>query len=294
MNHLRAIISQLIILPVTVTLLIPMLLVAFGKLLLPIPVVRRFCTHVVLGIAQSWAWCVVRVFRVLHHTRYEFSGDRDVDRRHSYLLICNHQSWVDIPVLLETFNNQLPFYRFFLKRELIWLPLLGVAFWALEYPFMKRYSKEYLEKHPEKRGEDLKATQKACERMRGIPATIINYPEGTRFTPVKHQRQDSPYRHLLRPKAGGISFALSSLGDQIDSILDVTIHYPDGIPGFWEFLANGVSRIQVHVRRVSIDPELRKGDYQNDPEFRARFQQWMNRLWEEKDQLLEEMKGQGK
>lgn len=290
MNHIRAVLSQLVILPVTIILLAPMLVVALLKVLVPVRAFRRAGTRVVLGIGQVWAWIVVRTFRLLHHTRYEISGDLDVDRDHSYLLICNHQSWVDIPVLLATFDNQVPFYRFFVKRELIWLPLLGMAFWALEYPFMRRHSKAYLAKYPERRGEDLKATQRACERMRGIPATIINYPEGTRFTPAKHARQDSPYRYLLRPKAGGISFALSSLGDQIDSVLDVTIRYPDGIPGFWEFLADGVPRIQVHVRRLELEPELIRGDYQNDPQFRTRFQQWMNQLWQEKDDHLEQLR----
>lgn len=290
MNTLRGILSQLVIIPLTVLLLIPMLLVASIKLVVPNRRFRRFGTRVVIGIAEIWAWAVPRIFRGLHHTRYEVSGELDVDRHHSYMLIGNHQSWVDIPVLLEVLDGSVPFYRFFIKRELVWVPLLGVAFWALEYPFMKRYSRAYLERHPEKRGEDLKATRRACERMRGLPATVINYPEGTRFTPAKHDAQQSPHRHLLRPRAGGISFVLSSMGDQLDSMIDVTIRYPDGIPGFWTFLANGVPRIQVHLRQIPIPAEMTRGDYQNDPAYRQRFQEWINRLWQEKDDLLEEMK----
>lgn len=291
MNPIRALLTQLVILPATVILIIPMMLVAFIKVIVPNRRFRRFGTRVVIGIGEIWAWMVPRVFRALHHTRYEVSGDLNVDRRHSYMMISNHQSWVDIPVLLEVFDGGVPFYRFFLKRELIWLPLLGMAFWALEYPFMKRYSKAYLEKHPEKRGEDLKATRKACERMQGLPATIINYPEGTRFTPAKQEKQQSPYRNLLRPRAGGISFVLTSMGDQLDGVIDVTIRYPDGVPGFLQFLGNGVPRIQVHVRKLPVPEAMTRGDYQNDPEFRARFQAWINQLWQEKDDLLEEMKG---
>lgn len=291
MNPVRGILTQLIILPLTVILIIPMMLVATVKLLVPVRVFRRVCTRIVLGIGEIWAWVVVRVFRGLHHTRYVIEGDRDqVDRRHSYMVICNHQSWVDIPVLLEVFDGRLPFYRFFLKRELMWLPLLGLAFWALEYPFMRRYSKAYLEKHPEKQGEDLKATRRACDRMRGVPATIINYPEGTRFTPAKHAAQPSPYRNLLRPRAGGLSFVLSSMGDQLDALLDVTIHYPGGRPGFLKFLCNGVPEVRVHVARRPIEERWMKGDYQNDPDFRKAFQDWINDLWEEKDRRLEEMK----
>jgi len=290
MNQLRGILTQLIILPTTVALLIPMLLIAIIRLLVPIRRFRRFCTRVVLGISECWAWVVVRVFRTFHHTHYEISELPEVDRNHSYMLICNHQSWVDIPVLMRAFDGRVPYYRFFLKKELMWLPFLGIAFWALEYPFMKRHSKAYLEKYPEKRGEDLKATQRACEKMRGTPSTIINYPEGTRCTPAKQKRQGSPYKHLLRPKAGGISFVLSSMGDQLDALLDVTVHYPDGIPGFWTFLANGVPRIQVHVEKRELPSAMLHGDYQNDPEFRKAFQAWINKIWEEKDQRLEGMK----
>lgn len=291
MNPVRGILTQMVILPLTVILIIPMMLVATVKLLVPVRGFRRLCTRIVLGIGEIWAWVVVRVFRGLHHTRYVIEGDRDqVDRRHSYMVICNHQSWVDIPVLLEVFDGRLPFYRFFLKRELMWLPLLGLAFWALEYPFMRRYSKAYLEKYPEKQGEDLEATRRACDRMRGVPATIINYPEGTRFTLAKHAAQPSPYRNLLRPRAGGLSFVLSSMGDQLDALLDVTIYYPGGRPGFLQFLCNGVPEVRVHVAKRPIDPRWIQGDYQNDPEFRKAFQAWINDLWEEKDRHLEEMK----
>lgn len=291
MNPIRGILTQLVILPLTVILIVPMMLVATVKLLIPVRRFRRLCTRVVLGIGQIWAWVVVRVFRVLHATRYVIEGDRDaVDRQHSYMVICNHQTWVDIPVLLEVFDRRLPFYRFFLKRELMWLPLLGLAFWALEYPFMKRYSKAYLDKHPEKRGEDIKATQRACERMRGVPATIVNFPEGTRFTPAKQAAQPSPFRNLLRPRAGGVSFVMSAMGDQLDALLDVTIHYPNGRPGFIRFLCNGVPEVRVHVKKRVIEPRWMQGDYQNDPDYRTEFQQWINGLWGEKDRRLEAMK----
>jgi hypothetical protein len=50
----------------------------------------------------------------------------------------------------------------------------------------------------------------------------MNFVEGTRFTPAKHAAQQSPYKHLLKPKAGGLALALHVLGDRFDSLLDVT------------------------------------------------------------------------
>ena len=97
-------------------------------------------------------------------------------------------------------------------------------------------SEAYLKKHPEMRAKDQEATRRACAKFALIPTSVTNFMEGTRFTPAKHARQQSPYRYLLKPKAGGVALALHALGDKFHSILDVTIVYPDGIPGFWSFL----------------------------------------------------------
>lgn len=290
MRPLRVPLAPVLILAATVVLIIPMLVVALGKFFLPFSAARRVTRRIVVGIAQIWMAIVVRCFRLSYATRVEVTGDTDFDRKHSYLLLCNHLSWVDVPVLLWAFCGQLPFYRFFLKRSLIWMPLLGIAFWALEYPFVRFRSREYLERHPEKRGEGLETARRECENLRGIPSTIVNFPEGGINTREKHQRQRSAYRHLLRPHAGGPSLVISAMGNQLDALLDVTIFYPEGPPSIADFMLDQVGCVRVHVRRVPIPAELTGGDYQNDPEFRSRFRAWINDLWHGKDALIEDMK----
>jgi 1-acyl-sn-glycerol-3-phosphate acyltransferase len=205
-----------------------------------------------------------------------------------YLVISNHQSWVDIFVLQHVFNKRIPFLKFFLKQELIWVPIIGLAWWALDFPFMKRYSKHQLARHPELRGKDLETTRMACEKFKTTPVSVMNFLEGTRITPTKHQKQNSPYKNLLKPKAGGIGLVLGAMGEQISIMLDVTIIYPQGIPTAWDFFRGQVREIEVIVQKRPIPAEYSNQDYQNDPEFREAFQAWVRELWREKDELLGE------
>ena len=197
-------------------------------------------------------------------------------------MLCNHQSWVDIPVLQKVFNRRIPFLRFFLKQELIWVPLLGLAWWALDFPFMKRYSRQTLLRHPELQGKDREATRRACEKFRHMPVSVMNFAEGTRFTPAKHDAQHSPFRYLLRPKAGGVAFVLDAMGEALHAILDVTIVYPHGPCTIADLIAGRVREVRVHVRERPIGREL-IGSYDEDAAFRGRVKAWMNALWSEKD-----------
>ncbi|HCA00123.1 MAG TPA: acyltransferase, partial [Pseudomonas sp.] len=221
--------------------------------------------------------------------RWDVQGLDQVDMHHSYLVTSNHQSWADILVLQYQLNRRMPFLKFFLKQELIWVPVIGLCWWALEFPFMKRFSKEYLAKHPEKRGEDLATTRRACERYRTNPVSVFNFLEGTRFTEDKHAEQASPYRHLLKPRAGGIAFVIDAMGEQLSALINITIHYPDGRPSFWDLLAGNIPRVVVRVEAQPIPAEFLRRNYDQDESYRLAFQQWVNQLWTEKDAQLAQL-----
>jgi 1-acyl-sn-glycerol-3-phosphate acyltransferase len=197
---------------------------------------------------------------------------------------------VDILVLQYQLNRRMPLLKFFLKQELIWVPVIGLCWWALEFPFMKRFSKEYLAKHPEKRGEDLATTRKACARYKTNPVSVFNFLEGTRLSPAKHAEQQSPFKHLLKPKAGGIAFVLDAMGEQLHSIVNVTIHYPQGNPGFWDLLCGRIDKVVVRLQKLPIPAEFIGGNYDQDENYRLHFQQWVNQLWLDKDAELEALK----
>ncbi len=274
----------------TLTLIGPMMLIALLKVVLPGREAKAACSRGVMWIAETWAEICKAIFALMTPTRWDIRGDQNLRSDTSYLVVCNHQSWVDIAALVQTFNRKTPYFKFFLKKELIWVPFLGLAFWALDYPFMKRYSKELLEKRPELKGKDLEITKAACEKFADMPVTVVNFLEGTRCTPEKQARQQSPYKHLLRPKAGGVAFVMAALGDDLDALLDVTIAYPQGKPpGFWALLSGQLDRVIIDVRTHNLDPALWAGDYQEDEVFRATVQRWVSDLWEQKDARIERL-----
>jgi 1-acyl-sn-glycerol-3-phosphate acyltransferase len=253
---------------------------------------RDYASQAVMWIAETWAEIDKLIFAACIATQWDIRGAEALSLDRSYLVVSNHQSWVDIPALIQAFNRRTPFFKFFLKKELIWVPLLGLAWWALDYPFMKRYSKAFLDRHPHLKGEDLKITRAACALFKRQPVTIVNYLEGTRFTQAKHADQQSPYRHLLKPKAGGVAFVLAAMGEQLDTVLDVTLVYPEqSIPGFWDLLCGKVGKVIVDIRALPIEKALIEGDYENDPRFREYVQGWVTRLWVEKDRRILELTG---
>lgn len=260
------------------------------KIIIPIPAVRQFLTKVLTAIANAWISGNSGWMRLTQKMNWNTQIPTNLDKKGWYFVISNHQSWVDILVLQHCLNGRIPLLKFFLKQELIKVPIMGAAWWALDFPFMKRFSKEYLEKHPEMKGKDIETTRIACEKFKTMPTSVMNFLEGTRFTDSKYEKQQSPFKHLLKPKAGGMAFAMSAMGDQFKSLLDVTIYYPQGIPTFWDFMQGKMERCEVVIREVPIPAELRNGDYENDEQYRLDFQQWVQQLWEQKDQLLAQMR----
>ena len=250
----------------------------------------RLRTRVILalsGLAERWVAGNDRIFDLMLPTQWEVEGPFDgIQPEGRYLIISNHVSWVDIFAVFRVFHGRAAFIRFFLKRQLIWFPIAGQAVWALEFPFMRRYSAEYLQRHPEKRGRDLETTRRACQRYRHIPVAILTFLEGTRFSEEKRADQESPYQHLLRPRFGAIAFVLACLGDQLDGMFDVTLAYPGRDVTFWQFVTGRVPTIRVHMRRLEVPPEFLTPEITEAGPARDRFKSWIDAIWREKDRVL--------
>lgn len=274
----------------TVFWFVPLMVLALIKLLLPVAGARRIISRLLMRIAENWISCNALVFGFVNDVRWDVQGLDELDRESWYLVIVNHQSWVDIVVLQTLFNRRIPLLKFFIKKQLIWFPFLGLAFWALDMPLMQRHSKSYLARHPEKKGSDLVATRRACEKFRHTPTSVINFIEGTRFSEEKRRRRNSPYRHLLQPRAGGLALALSTMGDMFSAILDVTVVYPAGAPRFWQLVCGELREVVVRVRHRDVEQWMLEGDYIDDREHRRRFHQWLGEIWTEKDQEIADLK----
>lgn len=285
----RGIIASLLLGLNTLMCCTPLFIVSLFKLCLPFPAAQRLTDELMRHIHEAWISNNKGWMNLIGRAHWQVEGLQGLDYQHSYLVTSNHQSWVDILVLQYVLNRRIRPLKFFLKHVLIWVPVIGLAWWALGFPFMKRYSKAYLAKHPEKQGKDLETTRRTCAGLRGKPTAIFNFAEGTRFTQAKHIEQQSPFQHLLKPKAGGIAFVLDAMGEQLQSIINVTLHYPDGAPGFWDVLCGRMTRVAVHIQELAIPEEFLGKSYDQDDAYRLAFQQWINRLWEEKDQHLTQL-----
>jgi 1-acyl-sn-glycerol-3-phosphate acyltransferase len=269
----------------TVVVFVLLMPFAIVKRLVPLEAVRKGCDRALVTLATGWVWFNSAYIATVNRTRWSFRGVDALRMDEWYMVISNHASWVDIAVLQRAFLGQIPFLKFFLKQELIWVPLLGLAWWALDLPFLKRKKGTSL-KGAGGSNIDLETTRRACEKFKLIPTSVINFCEGTRFTPVKHAKQRSPYAHLLKPKSGGMAVALSTMGAQFHTVLDVTVHYVAGIPTMWDYLSDRVPAIVVDVQTREIPAALLDPAAQADPRYRAQVQAWLDELWAEKDALL--------
>ncbi|ATF94913.1 acyltransferase [Cedecea neteri] len=272
---------------VTIACSVPIILAGIVKLMLPVPAIWRSIS--VFADFMMYCWCegLALLLRLNPYLKWDVEGLEGLNKKNWYLLICNHQSWADIVILCVLFRKHIPMNKYFLKQQLAWVPFMGLACWALDMPFMKRYSRAYLLRHPERRGKDVETTRRSCMKFRAHPTTIVNFVEGSRFTPEKKGQTRSPFNYLLPPKAAGIAMAMNVLGKQFDKMLNVTLCYPENnrLP-FYDMLSGKMTKIVVRVSLVPITEELH-GDYVNDKSFKRRFQLWLNMLWSEKDKQLE-------
>jgi 1-acyl-sn-glycerol-3-phosphate acyltransferase len=273
----------------TIVLCTVLFALALVKFLIPVPPIRTTLSRLLILVAESWITANGLAWWLVTSVEWQVEGLESLRHEGWYLVLSNHQSWVDIPVLQKIFNKRIPFLKFFLKKELIWVPFLGLAWWALDFPFMKRHSREFLAKHPELKGKDLETTRAACEKFRHVPVSVMNFVEGSRFNEEKREQQASPFVHLLKPKAGGAAFVLNAMGDVLQSIIDVTIVYPGIRPDMIDLLSGRLKTIRIFVRELPIPHDLLGGDYENDPVYRERFQRWVTELWTEKDAMIERM-----
>lgn len=214
-----------------------------------------------------------------------YTGEMRLDR--NYLLVSNHKSWVDIFVLLNTTSGRIPLTRFFMKQVLLWIPVVGFVAWTMDFPVMRRYTREYLAKHPEKRGQDLATVRRACERFKEIPVTVVNFSEGTRATAAKLADSNSEFTHVLPPKAGGVATVLAATGEHLDAVVDATIAYRDGTPTFWEWMCGKGGRISVHFDVLDLPKIETLGESgQISGADRERVKAFLLERWKEKDRRL--------
>lgn len=264
------------------------LVVTFGllKLIIPLSAGKQLFNTCLNFYVASFGHCSVGLIKLFNRAEWDYQINGELSQNNWYLLISNHLSYLDIILLIQFAAGRIPSPKFFLKQELIWLPFVGVAAWALEMPFMKRYSRQFIEKHPHLKGKDIETTKKHCVKFKKTPTTVINFVEGTRYTKDKAIKKPSDFNYVLPPKAGGIAFTCAAMGELFTNILNVTLCYPENRESvMMDMLCGRLKRVILHVEVTPMSDSL-IGDYFNDENFRSRFQSKLNDTWQEKDQYI--------
>ncbi len=284
-EYILGIISLIALILNTALIFIPFFILGLIKLI-PLHSIKVWCSKRLHSLASYWMsfneWFI-------DHTRpikWQIELPKTLSTKKWYLVISNHQTWIDIPTLQKALNKKIPMIKPFIKDELKWVPLLGFAWWAIDMPFVKRYSKDKINKNPKKALIDRKRAQRSCQQFLKTPVSVMSFAEGTRFTQLKHKQQKSPYHHLLKPKGGGVSEVLNIMGERLTSLLDVTILYPDnrGLT-FWDYLCGRVNKVKVFVQEREIPMQFTTTALL-DPKMKQEFYDWLNQLWADKDQLI--------
>ena len=291
MATIKGIVASVYIALNTIFWCIPVYLGGGLRLLVPHHGFRRRMGALLSHVIDGWVGCNRLLMKLLNltHINTSWNLEEPLDRRRWYLVLSNHQTWADILVLQESFLGTIPPLSFFVKRPLLWLPGLGLAMWFLDFPYVRRYSRDVLAANPELRVHDQEATRRACEHFKHRPTSVLNFLEGTRFTAEKSTAQGATYQHLLNPKVGGLANVVDALGDRLHRIVDVTIVYPGGAPTFWEFLQGACPEVRMEIADRRLPEVTGNTTATADGGARRDLRIYVDALWEAKDRRITEL-----
>jgi 1-acyl-sn-glycerol-3-phosphate acyltransferase len=267
--------------------IVPVLVLVVFKWLVPISSVQigiyEMMAWIYRAAVQMNSWILFQGLKI----QLDLKGINQSCAGDFYLAICNHQSWSDIFILQHLLNRKTPVMKFLVKKELIYLPVVGLICWAYDFPFLNRGKQSPKSSVKLDSKNDSQTLNKSLAQFLRSSATIMNFAEGTRFSPLKAKRQKSPYRHLLKPKAGGLIAIYKMMGQELAAVLDFTIVYDAPKPNFWRFIGGRIMRVKVHLDTVLSD-ELKETFGLPETNFtQARAIEWINQRWEQKDRKIE-------
>ena len=282
---------------ITFLLILIELIIGFGTLaiiniprgIIPLKIFKIYLAKISNIIGDLTVYGLKLIMLLMHGNNISVINNQEFDKNEWYMAMSNHQSWADIFILLVAANYKLPLLKFFMKRELWWIPFVFLANKTLNMPFVNRHSKKEIEQNPSLRNQDYKNTLKSCKRFLRTPSTIFSYAEGTRFTEEKHDQQGSPYNNLLSPKIGGMATALSAMPN-INTLVDYTVVYKSKKRDAWSFAKGDMKHVKVLVTKYKIPDNLKNKNYANDKDYRDEFKNWIESIWAEKDKKIEELK----
>jgi len=281
---------------ITFLLILIELIIGFGTLaiinipraVIPLKSFKLFLAKISNKIGDLTVYGLKLIMLLMHGNNIQVINNEKYDMNKWYMAMSNHQSWADIFVLLTVANKKIPLLKFFMKKELWWIPFVFLANKTLNMPFVNRHSKKAIEKNPSLRTKDYENTLKSCKRFLRAPSTIFSYAEGTRFTSEKHKAQNSKYKNLLQPKIGGMATALSAM-PEIDTLINFSVVYKSKKRSAWFFLNGEMKDVKVFIKSYKIPENLKNRNYGSDHLYREEFKEWIEEIWDEKDRKIDEL-----
>ena len=281
---------------ITFLLILVELIIGFGTLaiinipraVIPLKSFKLFLAKISNKIGDLTVYGLKLIMLLMHGNNIQVINNEKYDMNKWYMAMSNHQSWADIFVLLTVANKKIPLLKFFMKKELWWIPFVFLANKTLNMPFVNRHSKKAIEKNPSLRTKDYENTLKSCKRFLRAPSTIFSYAEGTRFTSEKHKAQNSKYKNLLQPKIGGMATALSAM-PEIDTLINFSVVYKSKKRSAWSFLNGEMKDVKVFIKSYKIPENLKNRNYGSDHLYRDEFKEWIEEIWDEKDKKIDEL-----
>ena len=281
---------------ITFLLILVELIIGFGTLaiinipraVIPLKSFKLFLAKISNKIGDLTVYGLKLIMLLMHGNNIQVINNEKYDMNKWYMAMSNHQSWADIFVLLTVANKKIPLLKFFMKKELWWIPFVFLANKTLNMPFVNRHSKKAIEKNPSLRTKDYENTLKSCKRFLRAPSTIFSYAEGTRFTSEKHKAQNSKYKNLLQPKIGGMATALSAM-PEIDTLINFSVVYKSKKRSAWSFLNGEMKDVKVFIKSFKIPENLKNRNYGSDHLYRDEFKEWIEEIWDEKDKKIDDL-----
>ena len=232
---------------------------------------------------------ITSALRILHKLEWDFQIPQDVNTKTWYVAMSNHQSWADIFILLAAGHKKIPLIKFFMKKELQWIPIIYLVHKTIDMPFLNRHSRAQILANPELKRVDYENAKKAAKRFSRNPSSAFSFAEGTRFTAKKHSEQESPYYNLLKPKVGALAIALSGM-PQVNTLIDFTIVYATQRRSTWNFLCGDLSKAKVVAKTYALPKNLKNRSFEEEEDYRKSFQTFVDAIWLEKQQTIKDLK----
>jgi 1-acyl-sn-glycerol-3-phosphate acyltransferase len=253
-----------------------LLLTPITLLRLAIPRAGRSCHYISVSIYRSAVrantWWLQNVIGVAWNC-----PSLPLDRDSSAVVICNHRSWCDVLLAQDILTNQGPIVKFLAKRELAFVPILGLIIFAFNFPLLKRRTKPGVSDATRRTADQARVTRAALQLLHE-PAAILIFVEGTRYTDEKNRASGQDFLALLPPRVGGFAAVVAVLRESEARVIDVTLHFNPHV-SFWQFIGGVHTKILIEAQSYAI------------AEIPRDITAWLQERWRLKDAALTKNQG---